>query len=95
MPPCFFTVYSEDITREAMEGFEGGAKFGGNRITNLRYADDTTLIRSSKEGLMGLLNRVKTLNEKKDLPKTKRPNIIVVQTLDRDRTANDDVFLDG
>ena len=38
--------------REALEGFKGGVKFGGSKITTLRYADDTTLICSSKEELM-------------------------------------------
>ena len=51
LSPSFFNVYSEDIMREALEGFEGGVKFGGVRITNLRYADDTTLICSSREVL--------------------------------------------
>ena len=44
LSPSLFNVYSEDIMREALEGFEGLVRFGGERITDLRYADDTTLI---------------------------------------------------
>ena len=35
-----FNVYSEDM-REALHGFEGGVHFGGERITDLRYAART------------------------------------------------------
>ena len=52
--------------REALKGSKTGVKFGGTKITNLTYADGTTLIFSNKEELMDLLSRVKT-NEKKDL----------------------------
>ena len=45
--------------RNALEGFNGGVKFGGKKITNLRYADDTTLVCSSREELIDLLNRIK------------------------------------
>ena len=40
----FFNVYSEDIMREALHGFEGGVRSGGEKITDLRYADHITLI---------------------------------------------------
>ena len=43
LSPSLFNVYSDDITREQLHGFEGGVRFGGERITDLRYADDTTL----------------------------------------------------
>ena len=63
-----FNVYSEDIMREALHGFEGGVCFGGERIiTGLRYADDITLICSSRNELVDLLRRVKEASEKKGL----------------------------
>ena len=43
----FSMCNSEDIMREALHGFEGGVRFGGERNTDFRYADDTTLICSS------------------------------------------------
>ena len=32
LSPSLFNVYSEDIMREALHGFEGGVRFGGERI---------------------------------------------------------------
>ena len=59
LSPSPFNVYSEDIMREALYGSEGGVRFGDERITDLRYADDTILICSSRNELMDLLRRVK------------------------------------
>ena len=35
--------------RNALDEYEGGFRIGGNRITNLRYADDTALIACNAE----------------------------------------------
>ena len=42
--------------REALE--DGGVTIGGQRITNLRYADDTTLVCKIKESLANLLESI-------------------------------------
>ena len=42
---------------------QAGIKIAGRNINNLRYADDTTLLAESKEGLKSLLN-VKEESEK-------------------------------
>ena len=82
LSPNLFNIYSEDIMRKALEGFKGGVKFGGKKIMNLRYADETTLVCSSREELMDLLNRIKLASEEKDLLlNTKKTKIMVV---DRD-----------
>jgi len=46
--------------RYALEGFDGGLKIGGRRVTctNLRYADDIVLIASSEEELQELISRL-------------------------------------
>ena len=65
-----FNIYSEhteDIMREALESFNGGVKFGGTKIINLRYADDTTLICNSRHKLLDLLRGIKDASEKKGL----------------------------
>ena len=73
--------------RNALEGFNGGVQFGGKKITNLRYADDTTLVCSSREKLIDLLNHIKQASEEKDLLlNTKKTKIMVV---DRDNNNTD------
>ena len=44
-----------------------GIKIAGRNISNIRYADDTTLVAESKEELKSLLMKVKEENEKADL----------------------------
>ena len=46
---------------------QAGIKFAGRNITNLRYADDTTLMAESEEELKRLLMKVKEESEKADL----------------------------
>ena len=46
---------------------QAGIKIAGRNITNLRYADDTTLMAESKEELKSLLMRVKEESEKAGL----------------------------
>ena len=43
---------------------QAGIKITGRNISNLRYADDTTLMEESKEELKSLLIKVKEENEK-------------------------------
>ena len=44
--------------RYTLEGFDGGFRIGGRRITNLRYADDIVLIASSGEELQEFISRL-------------------------------------
>ena len=46
---------------------QGGVKIAGRNISNLRYADDTTLTAESEEELKSLLMRVKEESEKAGL----------------------------
>ena len=58
-------VYAEYIIRnDGLDEAQAGVKIAGRHISNLRYADDTTLMAESKE-LKSLL--VKEENEKVDL----------------------------
>ena len=53
--------------REALEDWDGGISIGGRMITNLRYADDTTLIAETKNDLIAIMERVKLASEKAGL----------------------------
>ena len=47
-----------------LEEAQAGIKIAGRNISNLRYADDTTLMAESKDGLKSLLMKVKEEREK-------------------------------
>ena len=65
MSPCLFNFYAEYIMRNAeLEEAQAGIKIAGRSISNLRYADDTTLMAESKEELKSLLIKVKEVREK-------------------------------
>ena len=57
--PAYLT-YTEYIMRNpGLDEAQAGIKIAGRNINNLRYADDTTLMAESKEGLKSLLMNVK------------------------------------
>ena len=58
-------LYAEYIMRNAgLDEAQSGIKIAGRNINNLRYADDTTLMAESEEGLKSLLMKVKENSEK-------------------------------
>ena len=60
LSPCLFNFYAEYIMRNAgLEEAQAGIKITGRNISNLRYADDTTLMAESEEELKSLLMKVK------------------------------------
>ena len=59
LSPCLFTLYAEYIMRNAgLDEVQAGIKISRRNISNLRYADDTTLMAESEE-LKSLLIKVK------------------------------------
>ena len=68
LSPCLFNLYAEYIMRNAgLDEPQAGIKNAKRNISNLRYADDTTLITESKEELKSLLMNVKEESEKASL----------------------------
>ena len=62
---CLFNFYAEYIMRNAgLEKAQAGIKIAGSNISNLRYADDTTLMAESEEELKSLLMKGKEESEK-------------------------------
>ena len=57
LSPCLFNLHAEYIKRNAgLEEAQAGIKIAGRNISNLRYADDTTLMdrkQRTKEPLNG------------------------------------------
>ena len=67
LSPLLFNIYAENIMRDVLDKWEGGVSIGGRVITNLRYADDTTLIAGTKEDLTEIMERVRKTSEKAGL----------------------------
>ena len=62
LSPCLFNLYAEYIMRNAgLDEAQAGIKIARRNISNLRYADDTTLMAESEE-LKNLLMKVKEEN---------------------------------
>ena len=60
LSPCLFNLYAEYIMGNAeLDKTQAEIKRAGRNISNLRYADDTTLMAESKEELKSLLKNVK------------------------------------
>ena len=65
LSPCLFNFYGEYIMRNTgLEEAQAGIKIARRNISNLRYADDTTLMAESEEELKSLLMKVKEESEK-------------------------------
>ena len=64
LSPCLFNLYSEYIMQNArLDEAQVRINIARRNINNLRYADDTTLIAESEEGLQSLLMKVKEESE--------------------------------
>ena len=62
---CLFVLYAEYIMQSTrLDEAQAGLKTAGRNISNLRYADDTTLMAESEEELKSLLKKVKEESEK-------------------------------
>ena len=73
LSPCLFNLYAEYIMQNArLDEAQAGIKTARRNISNLRYADDTTLMAESKEKLNSPLMKVKEQRGKSWL-KTQHP----------------------
>ena len=60
MSACFFNVYAEYIIRNAgLDEAKARSKIARRNISDLRYAEDTTLVAESKEKSKSLLMKVR------------------------------------
>ena len=61
LSPCLFNLYAEYIMKNVgLEEAQAGIKIARRNISNLRYADDTTLMAENEEELKSLLMKVKS-----------------------------------
>lgn len=91
LSPILFNAYGEFIMRTAnLDQMEEGISIGGQRINNLRYADDTTLMSSTIAGLENMLKAVKHASEQCGL----HLNVAKTKTLTTDN-QNTHITIDG
>ena len=78
LSPLLFNIYAEKIMREALDKWDKCIGIGGRKVSNLRYADDTTLIAGNsktsynevigglgnREDLIELIEKVKSSSDK-------------------------------
>ena len=68
LSPCLFNFYAEYIVwNDRLDEARVGIKITRRNISNLGYADDTTLMAESEEELKSLLMKVKEASEKAGL----------------------------
>ena len=59
LSPCLYNLYAEYIINARLDEAQAGIKIARRSISNLRCADDTTLMAESKEELKSLMMKVK------------------------------------
>ena len=65
LSPCLFNLYAEYIMWNAgLDELQAGIKIARRNTSNLRYADDNTLMVESEEELKSLLMKVEKESEK-------------------------------
>ena len=68
LSPCLFSFYAEDIMRNAgLDEAQAGIKIARRNISNIIYANDTSIMAESEEELQSLLMKVKEESEKAGL----------------------------
>ncbi|CAH2265133.1 jg9285 [Pararge aegeria aegeria] len=60
--PLLFNIYTEIIMRRTLETWKDGIVIGGQRISNLRYADDTTLFATSIRHMEDFLQKMEDVS---------------------------------
>ena len=60
LSPCLLHLYTEYIMQNArLDESQAGIKIAKRKTSNIRYADDTTLMAESEEELKSLMMKVK------------------------------------
>ena len=57
LSPILFNLYSECLTKEALDGL-GDFNIGGQIIQSVKYADDLVLIAKEETVLQGMINKL-------------------------------------
>uniref|UniRef100_A0A0A9XCE7 Retrovirus-related Pol polyprotein LINE-1 n=1 Tax=Lygus hesperus TaxID=30085 RepID=A0A0A9XCE7_LYGHE len=89
LSPLLFNLYADRIFKEAVEDLDVGVRVNGERITSIKYADDTVLLAESLEDLQLLLNRLSSAGQRAGLT----INIMKTKWMVFSRSSHDDAAL--
>lgn len=64
LSPLIFNLYSEEIFNEALEGEEHGILVNGERLNNIRYADDTVVFADNIISMQRLIDKISEASER-------------------------------
>src|SRR3981189_2535758 len=64
LSPLLFSIYTEMMMKEVLEGVEEGIRVGGELISDIRFADDQAMVASSEVGLQRLIDRLNAVSKK-------------------------------
>lgn len=79
LSPMLFNVYSERIFKQALEEYDEGILINGERLNNIRYADDAVVFADSMEGLQTLMARITEISQNYGLDlNTKKTKYMVI-----------------
>ena len=88
LSPYLFNIYSERIMRDVKAELEGGVQIGGEKLNNLRFADDTVILFNSKEELTDMIQLVRDKSAEKGLLlNVKKTRILIVDSNREDKSA--------
>ena len=80
LSPHLFSMYTEQVMREADLDSEG-VKISGEKISNLRYADDTALLADSYDSMCNVLDKVNEAGERSGLKlNAKKTKVMLVNS---------------
>jgi retron-type reverse transcriptase len=95
LSPILLNLYSECLTKEALEGF-GDFKIGGKIIHNVNYADDLVLLAKEEKVLQDMIDKLSEIGRcygmEMNVEKTSNENfktIIASKNYDRPKTTRE------
>jgi hypothetical protein len=81
-----FNIYREYKMRKSQDGWNGGVRVGRQKISNLRFADNTTMCAGSEIELEQLLERVEKISNELGLTLNRKKTKIMI--VDRAHTLS-------
>lgn len=93
LSPVIFNLYSEYIFREALQDIEAGILLNGERLNNIRYADDTVIFADNLASLQLLMDSVTSYSRQYGLEiNTKKTKFMIIS---KDQNTRGNLLVDG